>query len=550
MQPSKQQDEQARRTRSCSNDCKPSTLVEVFKAMASLSLLPKCAWGLNKELQRDVKLTVKVNATRDTPCTVLRKILESKLVSFLRAYDPLPQLDLTGSIRVLQLWRIRGVLVAMPSQLHSVMLEALPDAAAEDLAALLKSLPGSVRNLSFGSFGSSCRVHAVHMTGVDVALPPHLETLELGGVELQRCKFPASLTSTTLTWCSLPAALQLPEPLTTARFEHIEWSPPPAAGSSFTLPDGLRELKLEWWGPDWAIAPLPHGLVRLNITYCQWATHGGLMTPALAPLPHALEVLTVSTGGDAADSVHPILGQLPQCLTVLDLRSMNTFNSALGLLPPSLTSLRLGSGFTQALGELPESLTELRLARNPYVIDEDEYSLFDQPLGRLPPAMQVLDLDSNLNFNHTLGCLPVTLRELRLGEAFDHPLQKLPPALEVLELGDAFRQEVQPELPSTLRMFRMGARFNVPVALPASLEKVYIVLLLECGGQGDATNPRDGMTHAPDAAELSDSGTTTLGRWHQNQPGFARRGRHSCSPLEAASHMMVPAPKRPLLFGQ
>eukprot|EP00611_Tribonema_gayanum_P029452 TRINITY_DN7886_c0_g1_i1.p1 TRINITY_DN7886_c0_g1~~TRINITY_DN7886_c0_g1_i1.p1 ORF type:complete len:479 (+),score=90.05 TRINITY_DN7886_c0_g1_i1:238-1674(+) len=442
--------------------------------MASLSLLPKCAWGLNKELQRDVKLTVKVHATSDTPCTVLRKILDSKLVSFLRAYDPLPQLNLTGSIRVLQLWRIRGVLVAMPSQLHSVMLETQPDAAAEDLAALLKSLPGSVRDLSFGSFGFSCNVHTVHMTGVGVALPPRLEALELGGVQLQRCEFPASLTSIALTWCSLPAALldQLPESLTTVRIEDIEWTPPPAAGFVFPLPRGLRELQLEWWDPDWAIAPLPHGLVRLTIAY--WATRDGLMTPTLAPLPHALEALTVSTDGDAADSVHPILGQLPQCLTMLDLHSMITFDSALGLLPPSLTSLRLGSGFTQALGELPESLTELRLARNRYVIDEDENSLFDQPLGRLPPAMQVLDLDSNLNFNHPLGCLPVTLRELRLGEAFDHPLQKLPPALEVLELGDAFQQEVQPELPSTLRVFRMGARFNAPVALPAALERLFI----------------------------------------------------------------------------
>ncbi|KAG5186983.1 hypothetical protein JKP88DRAFT_288431 [Tribonema minus] len=249
----------------------------------------------------------------------------------------------------------------------------------------------------------------------------------------------------------------------------------PAVSVTATEDMPLWHLQLQHWNPDWAIAPLPHALVHLSIAYETIRHHHhGLLTPTLAPLPHTLETLTVSTSG--AETVHPILGRLPPRLSELNLQGAVTYDGALGPLPPSLTSLRLGRSFTQALGQLPDSLTELHVA-HPYRHpsgDNFARSRFDRPLGRLPAAMQVLNLQYSVNFNHPLGCLPATLRELRLSRAYDHPLRTLPPALEVLVLGNEFQQELQLELPSTLRVFRMGERFNAPVVLPDALLELYI----------------------------------------------------------------------------
>ncbi|KAG5175732.1 hypothetical protein JKP88DRAFT_265699 [Tribonema minus] len=98
---------------------------------------------------------------------------------------------------------------------------------------------------------------------------------------------------------------------------------------------------------------------------------------------------------------------------------------------------------------------------------------FDGTL-REGPLGQVVGIIVCEDFNHPLGCLPVTLRELRLSCAYDHPLRTLPPALEVLVLGNAFQQELQPHLPDKLRTFRMGERFDAPIALPAALEELRI----------------------------------------------------------------------------
>ncbi|KAG5184297.1 hypothetical protein JKP88DRAFT_181321 [Tribonema minus] len=195
----------------------------------------------------------------------------------------------------------------------------------------------------------------------------------------------------------------------------------------------------------------------------------GAITHILAPLPRGLETLELSAHPDTR--VHPILGQLPQCLRVLNLQHVAAFNSALGPLPPSLTSLSLGPRFTQPLGELPRGLTALTLGT---VFPEHHFSHYDHPLGRLPCALRVLDLEICDNFNHPLGCLPATLRKLLLGWTYNHPLQTLPPALEVLVLGHDFQQELQPHLPDTLRVFRMGECFNAPVMLPAALEDLRI----------------------------------------------------------------------------
>ncbi|KAG5175047.1 hypothetical protein JKP88DRAFT_283960 [Tribonema minus] len=329
-----------------------------------------------------------------------------------------------------------------------------PRAATEGLAALINSLPDSVRHFSLGAGGESGQPHSIDVD-VEFALPPRLAALELHAVRSLHCHFPSSLTSLTLANLG-------PKPSMSASSEPSRWFAPPFT-ADLTAP--LRELRLLNWDPCWPVAPLPHSLVHLHVTYK--GVWGSVYTHDLAPLPCALETLELSSRGGA--EVHPVLGQLPQRLRVLHLQQVSDFNCALGPLPASLTSLSLGQRFTHALGDLPESLTALRMADGPC----------DRPLGRLPCRLRVLDLQDRLVFNHAPGALPATLRELRLSEAYDHPLQALPPALQVLALGDAFQHQLQPDLPhvlppqlpATLRELRLGRAYDHPLrALPPTLE--------------------------------------------------------------------------------
>eukprot|EP00611_Tribonema_gayanum_P009533 TRINITY_DN19346_c0_g1_i1.p1 TRINITY_DN19346_c0_g1~~TRINITY_DN19346_c0_g1_i1.p1 ORF type:complete len:556 (+),score=114.25 TRINITY_DN19346_c0_g1_i1:264-1931(+) len=424
--------------------------------MASVSLLPRSAWGLNKELQRDAKLAVSVTATKDMPYTLLRKIMDGKVIKVLKVFQPTPQLDLSGTVWSLELWCARGPLLAMPHQLQSVMLRPRPlllqqpRAATEGLAALINSLPDSVRHLSLGAGGESGQTRSIDVD-VEFALPPRLAALELHAVRSLHCHFPSSLTSLTLGNLG-------PKPSMSASSEPSRWFAPPFT-ADLTAP--LRELRLLNWDPCWPVAPLPHSLAHLHVTYK--GVWGGVYTHDLVPLPCTLETLELSSPGGA--EVHPVLGQLPQRLRVLHLQQVPDFNCALGPLPASLTSLSLGQRFTHALGELPESLTALRMADGPC----------DRPLGRLPCRLRVLDLQDRLVFDHALGALPATLRELRLSKAYDHPLQALPPALQVLALGDAFQHQLQPDLPVSLRELRLSKPYRHPLRMLPPALKVLVL---------------------------------------------------------------------------
>lgn len=82
--------------------------------------------------------------------------------------------------------------------------------------------------------------------------------------------------------------------------------------------------------------------------------------------------------------------------------------------PPSLTSLRLGYGFARVVdvADLPASLTDLAPGTD-----------FDKPIrrGSLPPKLSRLDLSGSFNQPLT-GALPAGLASLSLGAKFDRPV--------------------------------------------------------------------------------------------------------------------------------
>ncbi|KAG5191943.1 hypothetical protein JKP88DRAFT_160059, partial [Tribonema minus] len=109
-------------------------------------------------------------------------------------------------------------------------------------------------------------------------------------------------------------------------------------------------------------------------------------------------------------------------------------------------------------------------------------------MGTLPRSLRVLDLPRCRQFNHLLGCLPLALRELRLGAAFNQPLLHAPlpaaqgqqAAAQALCAGLA-AEPLQPppdtlvRLPETLTELHVGEAFDHPLGpLPESLTELQV----------------------------------------------------------------------------
>ncbi|KAG5186559.1 hypothetical protein JKP88DRAFT_288774 [Tribonema minus] len=333
---------------------KGTATVEVFKIMASLSLLPGPAWGLNKELQRDVKVAVKIISLEALPLSC--------------GYG---RLNLTlGALR------------------HT--LETLDATGVATFNSALGLLPESLTRLSLGeSFDQALGT-----------LPAALTELRIGkGTSWGFCYFNQSLG---------------------------------------VLPPSLRVLDLhQCYRFNQPLGRLPRALwqLRLGDAFNQPLLH----QPTHALLPPAFNAAL------AADPLRPA-------------------PDASARLPETLAVLHLGEAFDHPLGPLPEGLAELQVGS----FGRD--GCFSHALGPLPAALRILDLTTRAACDHALGGLPDALRELRLGGAFDQPLPQLPARLEVLALGDVFDAALPAALPCALRELHLGNRLNAPLTLTPRLE--------------------------------------------------------------------------------
>eukprot|EP00611_Tribonema_gayanum_P024786 TRINITY_DN5537_c0_g1_i3.p1 TRINITY_DN5537_c0_g1~~TRINITY_DN5537_c0_g1_i3.p1 ORF type:complete len:628 (+),score=161.76 TRINITY_DN5537_c0_g1_i3:118-2001(+) len=451
-----------------------SATVEVFKIMASLSLLPKCAWGLNKKLLREVQVVVKINVRKEMPAAVFRALLTTRTAKHLVVHGAMPRLHvMPDTMEALELHGARGRVKDMPQHLHSLTLVLPRVMGSAYAAAYLTMLPETVRSLA---------LHAMHCQAnlTDLALPARLRTLQLTHMR-ELPALPVSLSSITLQSCSLEALVQLPPSVTDVSLNETSARTSDHTTTSIAVVGpALRRLHLLGLVPSWAVQPLPQDLIDLHLHYKphSWRQRTAV---ALTVLPESLETLTLSCDAELLDLT---ISALPHGLKTLDATRFATYNSTvtLGPLPESLTRLSLGKSFEHALGALPAGLMELRIRS---VSGLGGGCFFNQPLGALPPLLRVLDLRACNQFNHPLGHLPCALRELRLGDAFRHPLllqhaslpavqgqQAAAPALE----AELAAEPVQPphdalvRLPETLTVLHVGRSFDHPLGpLPEGL---------------------------------------------------------------------------------
>ncbi|KAG5191925.1 hypothetical protein JKP88DRAFT_242775 [Tribonema minus] len=446
-----------------------SPTVEDFKMLASLSLLPKPAWGLNRELQREVQVAVKIIVSKEiSATTVFGALLTTRTVRHLVVHGAMPSTHIMpDTIGALELHRVPDGNIGMPQHLHSLTLVLPQGMGSAYAAAYLTMLPETVHSLALDA--SYCQAN-----WTDLALPARLRTLQLTHL-CELPALPASLTSIMLESCLFESPVQLPPSLTEASLVRTSCHADNYTRTSMAvLGPGLRRLRLMEIRPTWAVHLLPLGLTDLHINY-EGSNWGHRVPVALTALPQSLQTLMISS---RFQILQLTLSALPQSLRTLDATRSIVFNTALGPLPEGLTHLSLGGKLEHALRSLPAGLTELRVD-----------GTFNQPLGALPPSLRVLDVN-DCEYNLPLGRLPRTLRELRLGTAFNQPLLPLHTPLPAMQgqqaalpahdagLAEDPLQSVPDMtvlLPEALTVLHVGEAFDHPLGrLPESLTELRV----------------------------------------------------------------------------
>ncbi|KAG5192127.1 hypothetical protein JKP88DRAFT_294110 [Tribonema minus] len=470
--------EDAARPEAANRPRRPSLEVAAKQLLGGFKKDSLSAWGLNKVLQREVKVavTVKVIVNKEVPAAVFRTLLITKTVKHLVVHGAMPRiLVMSNTIGALELHGVRGRVKDIPQHLHSLTLVLPQGLGSAYAAAYLNMLPETVHSLALDA--SRCYVHG------DLELPACLRTLRLRNLR-ELPALPTSLTSITLESCYLEDIVQLPPSVTEASLSESTCNAGHFTRTSIAVErPSLRRLRLMRLQPSWAVQPLPQGLTDLAIDYHYTSWIEGVSV-ALTVLPQSLETLTLSCSDRRLNLT---LGALPQGLKTLSATRFALINSALSPLPERLAHLSLGRDVSHALGALLAGLRELRIHDgSPWGICK-----FNQPLGTLPPSLQVLDLHQCYQFNQPLGSLPRALRQLRLGAVFNQPLLPLQhaslPAVQGQQaaapaLGaGAAAEPLQPvpnvlvRLPETLTMLHVGNAFDHPLGpLPEGLTELRV----------------------------------------------------------------------------
>ncbi|KAG5191584.1 hypothetical protein JKP88DRAFT_295746 [Tribonema minus] len=415
-------------------------------------LLPKAAWTLNRDLLREISPAVSARLYDGALASTVWGILATKNVVDLHfeggVAGQLP-LVLPPSLRRLSLCAFRGNFTALPSGLEVFCAEAVPEGQALDR--VFAQLPatavpeGQALDRVFAQLPATVREVTLHQPPPRGArYPPALRALSLAGLGAAQLLLrsapppPPRLRTLRLTRCAVPAALPLPPALRALHLHYCQFEDCGSSGS----------------GGGGALLPaLPAPLAENADAMVIWP---------LPPLPCTLQELRIGSWNFSQP-----LDALPEGLRVLELHEASPYNHALGALPPSLCTLKLGRGYAEPLGPLPEGLRELKLGAS-----TRDAARFDHPLGPLPPALTALTLGGQ--FTQDLGRLPRALRTLRLGISFNRYLGPLPPALRVLDFPEtAIFSHPLGRLPPALRELSLGDCFeHSPGDLPRALERL------------------------------------------------------------------------------
>ncbi|EGG19837.1 hypothetical protein DFA_06939 [Cavenderia fasciculata] len=181
------------------------------------------------------------------------------------------------------------------------------------------------------------------------------------------------------------------------------------------------------------------------------------------------------------------------------------FNTPLrGLLPPTLTELKLGGKFNQPIkeGDIPKGVETLifgqsfclpiemnkkstngkdmvvepKFQQSEYNVHFDIQILSNKSMSTylpnqersIPSSLQSLALGDGFNQPLSIGVLPSSLKSLILGDKYNQPLSVgvLPPSLTSLKFGWEYNQRLPAGvLPSTLQSLVFGDRYNQPLSV-------------------------------------------------------------------------------------
>ncbi|GAM27675.1 hypothetical protein SAMD00019534_108510 [Acytostelium subglobosum LB1] len=145
------------------------------------------------------------------------------------------------------------------------------------------------------------------------------------------------------------------------------------------------------------------------------------------------------------------------------------------MLPPSITSLTLGSSFDQIIepGLMPSSLTSLTLG------NEFDSSIYQHAL---PPTLTSLVFGQSFNIKISEGVLPSSLKTLTFGDSFNQMIDfgVLPTSLTSLTFNrSCFNHAIQPGvLPGSLGTLILASKYNQTIRrdmLPISLTSLSII---------------------------------------------------------------------------
>eukprot|EP01133_Synstelium_polycarpum_P011413 gene11413-13302_t len=182
------------------------------------------------------------------------------------------------------------------------------------------------------------------------------------------------------------------------------------------------------------------------------------------------------------------VGSLPSRLVHLMLGDSFDHPITVGMLPNTLKQLTLGRNYTQPLiaNALPSGLTHLELGSNCHPIEPGvlPHSLTNLKLdnreelqpGSLPPNLIQLDLGFGYNYPLIPSVIPSHVTHLTFGDSYDQPLVQgaLPSSITHLYFGTHYKSPITANaIPSSVTHLVFGLHFNQPLHpgdLPASIQ--------------------------------------------------------------------------------
>ncbi|KAG5181678.1 hypothetical protein JKP88DRAFT_263502 [Tribonema minus] len=139
-------------------------------------------------------------------------------------------------------------------------------------------------------------------------------------------------------------------------------------------------------------------------------------------------------------------------------------------------NMLIGGDVSHLFSHLPATLRELQVFNSSYMKDHTQQFYLDRVSIIIPLVAELLPRGLRTliiglpEFNEPLGPLPHALEVLDLGESptFNQPLGPVPPLLRELRIGSGYQQELGP-LPSSLQTLQMPGTYRAPLRIGASL---------------------------------------------------------------------------------